>query len=268
MHSSKIVTFLNFIVLSLLIAKIQFILFSMCGFSNAITFMAIDEDDINHAENFVKKDVLQYFTPRPQDDSKSNSESSDHEAELHEEMKQNFFGMYSSNPSSFVFLRGERKLLKALVNHVESIHVSSEGLKHFQLKDEDGVDKIKINWKGTFQSNVGMHFGEKKHIGAKNKKTAKKKTACELKNDLFEKYQKFIRDCNKSVVSELSSDLVEIAILSETNIDAKVQCVFCLEMKRTRKISIHCKTSGNFNYWIFSNLRRHADKSHAKGFSK
>lgn len=137
----------------------------MCGFSNAITFMAMDEDDINHVENFVKKEMLQYFIPRPQDFPKFNSDNSDvgnPEADLQEDMKPYFFGIYSSNPSSFVFLRGERKFLKALVNHVESIQATSECLKHFQLKDENGVDKIKINWKGTFQSNFGMHFGEKK----------------------------------------------------------------------------------------------------------
>lgn len=269
MHSSKIVTFLNYCTdVSLMIAIIQIYLFSMCGFSNAITFMAIDEDDINHVENFVKEDMLQYFIPRPQDFPKFNDENSDignPEADLQGEMKQYFFGIYSSNPSSFVFLRGERKLLKALVSHVESIQAKSECLKHFQLKDENGVGKIKINWKGTFQSNFGMHFGEKK-AGAKHKKTTMKKTTYELKNDLFEKYEKLIRVCYNNVATELSSDLVEIAVLSDTNIDAKVQCIFCYEKKQFKKISVHCKMSENSHYWVFSNLKRHIDQNH-KGHS-
>lgn len=92
-----------------------------------------------------------------------------------------------------------------------------------------------------------------------------KKTACELKSDLLEKYDKLIRECYNEVATELSSDLVEIAILSDTNIDAKVQCIFCHEMEQLKKISVHCKMSENSHYWVFSNLKRHIDNSHDKG---
>lgn len=94
----------------------------MCGFSNAMTFKAIDDEDIDAVENFVKNDLLEYFKPRQQLVLKTNGGEdnlSELKADLSEEDKHNFFGVSTSNPSNFVFLRGERKMLRALAEHVK-----------------------------------------------------------------------------------------------------------------------------------------------------
>lgn len=232
----------------------------MCGFSNAITFKAIDDDDINYVENFVKNDLVQYFVPRQLSIPKTHDNDDDDfaDADLSEDEKHFFFGIYTSNPSNFVFLRGERKMLNALSEHVRSTEGTSVGLKHFQL-NVDGIDKIKISWKGTFQSKVGMHFGDKKQY-VKQKKVMPKKSAEDSKIDLFDKFQKFVRQNYKNMVSELSPDMVEIKILPDNGIDAKVQCVICLELGQTKRYSIFCQVSPTSKCWVFSNLKRHMDK--------
>lgn len=232
----------------------------MCGFSNAMTFKAVDDDDINHVENFVKSDLIQYFLPRQPSAPKTNGIDGDDcgEADLSEDEKQYFFGIYSSNPSKFVFLRGERKMLNALRDHVKSVEATSMGLEHFQL-NADGIDKMKISWKGTFLSKVGMHFGDKKQR-VKNEKLITINSAEDLKMDLFAKYKKFVRQNYKNVVSDLSPDMVEIKMLPHNGIDAKVQCVICLDLGQTKKYSIFCQASSTSKCWVFSNLKRHMDK--------
>lgn len=232
----------------------------MCGFSNAMTFKAIDDDDINYVENFVRSDLLQYFAPRQQSTPKTNGVNDDDcvEADLSEDVKQYFFGIYSSNPTKFVFLRGERKMLNALSDHVRSVEATSLGLEYFQL-NADGIDKMKISWKGTFQSKIGMHFGEKKQL-VKHKKLITISSAEDSKKDLFDKFQKFVRQNYKNVLSDLSPDMVEIKMLPDNGIDARVQCVICLELGQTKKYSIFCQASSTSKCWVFSNLKRHMDK--------
>lgn len=225
-----------------------------------MTFKTIDEDDINYVENFMKTDLLQYFAPRQQSTPKTNGVDDDdcEEADLSEDEKQYFFGIFSSNPSKFVFLRGERKMLNALADHVRSVEATSVGLKYFQF-NADGTDKMKISWKGTFQSKVGMHFGDKKQL-VKQKKVITKNSAEDLKIDLFDKFKKFVHQNYSNVVSGLSPGMVEIKMLPDNGIDAKVQCVICLELGQTKKYSIFCQVSPTSKCWVFSNLKRHMDK--------
>lgn len=214
----------------------------MCGYSNAAIFKTIDDEDINFAENFVKNEIIQYF------------ESDDDEADLSEEDKQHFFGVYTLNPKNFAFLRGERKLIKALSDHIKSIEAGPEGLTHFQL-NENGIDKIKISWKGTFESKIGMHFGFEKANVRPLKVIAK--TPEELKIDLFEKFQKFIHRYFVDMASDLSPNLVEIKIVRDNNIEAKVQCVICHQLGQEKKCQIFCQKSRNSQCWVFSNLKKH-----------
>lgn len=230
----------------------------MCGFSNAITFKDIDDEDIDSVEKFVKSDLIQYFTSH-QSTPKTKEDDIDSciESELSEDDKQSFFGVYSSNPSKFVFLRGERKMLNALVDHVKSITAGPEGSKHFQL-NEDGTDKIKISWKGSFTSNLGMHFGDGKR-SSRQKKVVSKKSSVDLEHDLYEKLQAYMQKNYKELESNLAPNQVDVEIAPNNVISAKVHCVVCLAQKKAKKISIYCRTTEGNPYWVFSNLQRHID---------
>lgn len=194
------------------------------------------------------------MNPNPNDDVDNTCSV----GELSEEEKPFFFGIYASNPSNFVFLRGERKMIKALVDHVNSIETAHTKLEHFQL-NVNGRDKIKISWEGTFQLNIGMYFGKKTLCATKKKVTTKNSTE-DLKKDLFDKFQKFHRQYYDSVSSEISENLIEITIVSDNIIKAKVSCIFCYKLKKSKKVTIHCKMSKSSLCWVFSNLKRHMDK--------
>lgn len=231
----------------------------MCGFSNAITFKDIDDEDIDSVEKFVKSDLIQYFTPHQQSTPKMKEDDIESciESELSEDDKQSFFGVYSSNPSKFVFLRGERKMLSALVDHVKSITAGPEGSKHFQL-NEDGIDKIKITWKGSFTSKLGMHFGDGKR-NSRQKKVVSKKSSVDLKHDLYEKLQVFMQTNYNVLVPNLAPNQVDVKIAPNNVISAKIHCVVCLAQKKAKMISIYCRNTEGNPYWVFSNLQRHID---------
>lgn len=235
----------------------------MCGFSNAMTFKAINGDDIDYVENFVKNEMVKYFSPRQHSDSTSNSDADcrDLDADLSEEEKPNFFGIYASNPSQFAFMRGERKMLNALVDHVNSVEAENKSLEHFQLK-MNGIEKIKISWKGTYQSKIGMHFGEINQY-VKRRKVINENSNEEFRNDLFVKFHKFYiqtyRDSDYGA-SNLNKNMVEIRMVNDSDIETKVQCIFCHQLNKIKKIKIHCQISKNSQFWIFSNLKKHMDK--------
>lgn len=93
----------------------------MCGFSSAITFKAIDSDDIAYVENFVKNELFLC------DSFVSHVQINDSIAKLSETNKIHFYGKYTSNPEHFQFSAVEKKMIEFLVAHVKQV-VDSGGV--------------------------------------------------------------------------------------------------------------------------------------------
>lgn len=226
-------------------------LFSLCAFSNAETFKSIDDADINYVEDFVRNELPSYFQTNPNDDGGTV---------FNEEDKPNFFGIYARNPGKFSFLRGERKLIQALVKHVKCIEENQKNLDEFLIK-ENGLDKVKVSWKGTSFSSIGMYFGEKtKH--ASSRKLLKSNSPQELKNSLYQKVKRFLESYtseSSEMAGKFNQDFVFID-MSDSAIKAEVQCIFCAESEKIKKISVYRQPSATSYCWILSNLKKHLNK--------
>lgn len=100
--------------------------FSVCGFSNAITFKTIDDDDINSVEQFVQNelDLCVGFSSNVQVNSVDDSVNL-----TSDENKVHFYGSYASNPKQFTFSAVDRKIIELLVTNVK------------QTVDFDGVNQ-------------------------------------------------------------------------------------------------------------------------------
>lgn len=193
----------------------------------------------------------------PQFELKLNNSIFDEEDKVH------FFGMYASNPSNFAFLRGDVKLIMALVEHVKINVESNKASDHFQLK-ADGVVKSKQNWKGTVCTCVGVFFGEKSKYTISNNKITKSLnfTPEALRNSLLLKVRRFLETfstASSEQVEKFTDDMVDVNIVDGKLIKATVQCVFCRMMQKTSRSHVFHQSTKNSNYWVLSNLKRHMD---------
>lgn len=90
--------------------------FSFSGYANALVFKEITTEDIELIEQYAKNDLPGILGSLP-----INNESKDNIC---------FFGLFSTQPSVFMFLPDEKQLIFTLVNHVKKI-VDETGLQHF-----------------------------------------------------------------------------------------------------------------------------------------
>lgn len=92
------------------------LVFSLCGFSNAITFKSIDNDDIDSVEQFVQNELD--LCVRFSSNVKVNS-GDDLIDPTSNENKVHFYGSYASNPKQFKFSAVDRKIVELLVTNVK-----------------------------------------------------------------------------------------------------------------------------------------------------
>lgn len=219
-------------------------------------------------EQFVKGELLQILQSRLQLDDNSNGDCCNNNpssvSAFNDVNKQSFFGIYSSNPTKFAFLLGERKLIKALVNHVKFIEDEKKNLSHFQF-NVNGIEKCKISWKGTVRSTDGVYFGEKikQVINKMNMKLQPNfATTAGLKQDLYEKTKFFLKSFSAEA-SEEEKKFVENMIdvrMNDGIVKAEALCIFCNKLGKSKKINVQYQLSKSSYSWNFSNLKRHLEK--------
>lgn len=79
----------------------------------------------------------------------------------------------------------------------------------------------------------------------------------------FHKFQTFLQHYYVDAASNLSISWVDITVANGNEIKAETQCIFCRDLKKTKKVKVFCQMSEGSQCWIFSNLKRHMD-SHLK----
>lgn len=75
------------------------------------TFKAITDDEIEHVQDYVSR-YLNHILTTKADENKQ---------EYDVNKKKVFFGSYASNAQAFTFNRGEKKLIKIMVNYCTPI---------------------------------------------------------------------------------------------------------------------------------------------------
>lgn len=143
MHHDFIKYLLYFIFLyRLLHASIFSFINSLCGYNNAAVFKAIELNDINYVEEYMRKKLAVRL---------ENSN-------FHEKM--HFFGNYANKPSEFAFNRGERTFVNQIINHIKEVAKSNDGLTRFK---ENVSDRNVLKFTEKFnhlvcQTSIGLAF--------------------------------------------------------------------------------------------------------------
>lgn len=95
----------------------------MCGYGSHIILGTCTDEDISDVEKYMRDDWAEIM--------KRRSNEPDHNAQM-----LNYFGeLFRERPSQFKFMLGHKKLINALVSHINRVAKSSEdsGLKHFSM---------------------------------------------------------------------------------------------------------------------------------------
>lgn len=121
--------------------------FSLCAFSNAVSFKSINADDIDYVEKFIKFELslCHNFT------SHVHINDGNPIIKLSETNKVHFYGEYTSNPGNFQFSLVERKLIEFLAAHVKDV------------VDRGKVNNYLCHFNQTDSSNemaFGKYFGD------------------------------------------------------------------------------------------------------------
>lgn len=235
--------------------NIQYLIFSFCNCSHALTIKLVDDDEIIKIQNFVRKEMNQLL-----DGCKSKC------GQFDDNDKQNFFGRFHSNPEQFQFSPGDILLIKQVVSHVRSV-VDKDGPNQ-HLSAFKPPKRFKISSKETYCQFGCTFFGKKKSSPKEHKQNLDHEfnnEQCELdlevmKAELLPKLRTVFELKDASLVGKeyLQGNNLQIS-KNGNRITALVKCVFCYKEKNLEKnIIVQFDTAKNkVAYWNLSNLRKH-----------
>lgn len=226
---------------------------SLCGFSNALSFKAIDADELGHIQRYVQNDL--------------NQRIKNLEQELDESIRSVFFGAYTSDPQRFMFNRGETKLIDQLVLHVRQTADhggANQGAEHF-IAYAKKSKKFFVGLSDLVQTPLGLFFGDG---GSLSKSTLYSRTHIDsLKNDLFLKAEQVLHSFDgalNQMKGKLSENEIEVIKKDDDTIQGVVLCVLCDENRKTRKVKVFSRKVGTSHYWVLSNFQSHLKRCHGK----
>lgn len=93
------------------------LMFSINGFSNALSFSNIENDTVAAVEHFIRDDFLLILENKCQQEK----------IEADETIRANFFGAYAKNTNLFRFHHDEKSLIQGLAEHVNRV-INTKGL--------------------------------------------------------------------------------------------------------------------------------------------
>lgn len=88
-----------------------FLIFSLCGFSNAFSVKSIEDHHIDHVQSFVRDQLNQRLSEK----------CTRWQADLHEDDKKHFFGMFQDSIGDFEFMMGDRATIHVIVDYLRKL---------------------------------------------------------------------------------------------------------------------------------------------------
>lgn len=241
---------------------------SICGFNNALVFKSIEEDDITYVQEFIQTNLLKQLGIN--EGHHTNGFQSEPQAFLDAE-KIHFFGQYATCPTKFEIQRGERKLIKALVEYVNQIVDSTTpdkcGLRYFSMTENIKKGTIKSKTIDAIFSNSTMCCSAGRFFGKREQISTVKTTRPDvthvvdddqlLREDLFDKVKKLLNSMNDIDEPMLFTiDMVSIESTARGEVKGVVACPQCHKKNVTKKHTIQYNKSPS-TYWILSNFKKH-----------
>lgn len=237
----------------------QYVLYSLFGFRDSLTFKYVNDDVINQAEQFIANDVSNMIDKWQAKDINLIID------------KTAFFGeIYENDPRSFKFLIGDRLQLKDLASYVKKIvGENNEGISHFA--PDNAIDKFKRN---NHQTDRYFGFTRKtknvlpphlKSCTASALESSPTDFSKELSQNLFNSVIKALekKGINKNIIEKLHENQISVKVADNNRIlYGKFPCILCKKSRKRMFSAQHTEKNG-ITYWVLSNYLTHL-KNHFK----
>lgn len=181
-----------------------------------------------------------------------------------------FFGGWTSNPKLFELSRGEIKLIKELVQHVQSIVNDTDvnnGLHHFQGNISKSRSVKSAMRKIMCDTPLGAFFVAQKLCDNTNDQQHLVNTD-QLKEDLFKKATKIMNEFQTMNMvkqkQKFIKDSVKVIIENGNQVKGKLTCSYCDKNDPVSGVKVFYQRSLSSGYWILSNLKSHFSKHHSQ----
>lgn len=209
----------------------------------------ITESELDAIENFAKKELDQLLLGKCTRSDTSTLSDLD---------KEHFFGLYASSATEFKLLRGERKLILKIANHLTELF--EKGREEFK-KNFDVLKRFKLCKNDTVMTPVGLFYGKRfrKYINYAGY------THDELKSVLFAKLKPFFASfTNLKPVYPITENVITIVDL-RTGYRADVVCVFCQSNECDIEVLLKKIAVQWDGGWNLTNFKKHIVSIHLKG---
>lgn len=224
----------------------MFLFCRWCGYANAISFMKIENVDLDYIEQYVRDELLQRLSEKCKRNSKN----------LDEYEKEFFFGVYTDSIQDFKILRGQRLLLLEIASNLRQMF-QTKGFQAF-FKQFDIPSSFKISKSDTVTFSVGLFYGTYRKYDRKNPLRGMISPK-NMVSDLFTKLEQLFKSFKSlKSVRPIEEDIIKI-VKFEGSIRADVICVFCARNESAneallQRIAVQMDKSG---CWNLSNFRKH-----------
>lgn len=237
------------------------LIFSLCGYGNAITFRNVSDEEIDHVQIFVRNQLVKRL----------KEECVRRGTEQHTNDGKKNFGIYQDSVEQFEFLMGDRATIREIVHYVSSYY-AEHGPKKFAeyFAPPDGYEVSKTD---TSVFPAGQFFG-KIHRNVEKLKVAsfaRSLDTNDLSVDLFKKLKPILEDfaTKVKIVRPINQDIIKVVELSN-GFRADVLCVFCLtndstvdkSLNTTKSVQWYRRSPTNYK-WNYTNFQHHL-KTHVK----
>lgn len=235
----------------------------MCGFSNALAFTEIDENDIDYVENNIR---IRWANATKNQQSNDNTDNS-----ISNQNIDDFFGKnYVGRSSQFQFERGERVLIRQLVAHVKCV-VKTKGYDRFKYKVPKstlpkGTNKGRSRRKIDSQSILKIN-NDALQVENNTNNTIDETLHMKLKESLFKRVQVCLQQYSVDdfLLETLDDNIVEV-FKKGAKTYGRIVCVIFREenAKDQEPKAVSYYESERSNYWVLSNFIEHLKKHGCK----
>lgn len=194
----------------------------------------------------------------------------DEKQQLNQHQSKIFFGAYAANPKMFEFTRGNIKLIKLIVERINSTIATAP---NEQAGLEIWNQQTKSHWWKTLCSTpLGYFYGDidtfdakKINLSDRNHSNTKSATDIEqLKKGLYAKVKKVLTAHKEKLkpLGEFTENSISVSIINGFLVQGIVTCNCCPTDSHMREVKMfyqHTKCSG---YWVPANYERHILKYH------
>lgn len=240
----------------------QLVVFSYCGYANAVLFEKLDDNDINAVEEFVRNDLLDILL----DDEQPVDGS---EVLLDDEQMKNYFGeLYASSPSKFRFMPGDRKFIKLIQNQIQ-LDIKKKGRKRaLSCYTDESVHAQKLRRKRLINVKTENETKTDPSIDSGEVGNSDLGTIDMLATMLYTRIQNKLAQLRfpPSTLTEFNKTFVSVVKNVDGNIDASVVCFACYLQSETKEnvhqCSVFLRTRNGKQSWVISNFTKHLNNKH------